>query len=180
MEGTFPAVAGIFFADRFRDKRQRNLFLIIGILALMTFFLLTLLQGKPYKDIGGNVASERRIFTPISLIILTGIFFFNIVWLWKRTIQEQRTRVILMFTVMLLIIAVFNVGEYLANIRWIQIKSNDKYYQADPLLEFFALHIYNNIIEFASVYELFIIIPYELGLIKREDLLKEKPNNLII
>ena len=89
MEGTFPAVAGIFFADRFRDKRQRNLFLIIGILALMTFFLLTLLQGKPYKDIGGNVASERRIFTPISLIILTGIFFFNIVWLWKRLYRSK-------------------------------------------------------------------------------------------
>ena len=174
MEGTFPAVAGIFFADRFQDKKQRKIFLIIGILFLVTFFFLTLLQAKPYKDIGGNVASERRMFTPFSLILLNFIFIFNIIWLWKIATPEQRRRVFLMFIVMLLITAIFNIGEYLANTRWIQIKSNGNYYQADPLLEFFALHIYNNIFEFASFYLLFIIIPYELGLIKRTELMEKE------
>lgn len=176
MEGTFPAVAGIFFADRFQDKKQRKIFLIIGILLLMIFFILTLLQAKPYKDIGGDVDSEREMFTPFSLILLNFIFIFNIIWLWKRATPEQRRRVFLMFIVMFLITAVFNIGEYLANTRCIQIKSNGNYYQTDPLLEFIALHIYNNIFEFASFYVLFIIIPYELRLIKKTDLIEKEIN----
>ncbi|MFX1340151.1 MAG: hypothetical protein ACFFDK_16185 [Promethearchaeota archaeon] len=177
MEGTFPAVVGIFFADRVLDKEKRKIFLIIGMAALTLFFLVTLLQGKPYKDIGGDVASEREIFTPFSLIFLNSIFIFNVIWLWKKATPEQRTRVLLMFVVMFLITAVFNVGEYIANTRWIQVESDGKYYEADPLLEFFALHIYNNIIEFASMYVIFIIIPYELKLIKTAQIKVEEPIN---
>ncbi len=167
-EGSIPAVLGVFFADRIIEKETRKRYIIISITCLTLFLIQRLLQAKPTKDIGGEVASRRVMFTPFGIIFLTGILIINILWLWKRANKEQRKRAIYMFMVMLAITVVFTIGEYIANTRWVEIGNvPDNLHQASPLIEFAALN-YNNFIEFASMYIPFLIIPYELKLIKIE------------
>ncbi len=167
-EGAFMSVLGVMFGDRLIDVETRKKYLVIFVGILSLIFLSSILRWVPAKNIGGNVSSRRRMFGFGGTIFFLTIVAMNLIWLWKKANKIQRRRVIFMFTVMLLITTVWTIGEYLANTRWIEVGiAPDNLRQAPPIIEFAALN-YNNVIEFASAYVIFIIIPYELGLIREK------------
>ncbi len=172
-EGAFMGVLGVFFGDRMMNPETRKKYIVIYAVVLSLLLGSTLLQRVPTKDVGGDVASRRQMFGITGTIFLLSIVAINLIWLWKRANKTQRNRIIYMFIVMFLFTTVWTIGAYIANTRWIEVgvapdnlnEASDNLRQAPPLLGFAALN-YNNAIEFASAYVLFIIIPYELKLIR--------------
>lgn len=176
-------VMGVFYGDRILNKETRRSGIIVFALILVYVTIVTLSNGINYNniDVGGNVPSRRIMFTIGGTIATALIIAPTVYWLYT-TDPESRKRGLYMIYVMLVWSIVWNIGQWLAGERWIEVgvQNPDGSYsnlrRADPMLEFWAM-VYDTIFDITLVYSPFLAIPYLLRLIKSEK--GVLPNNIV-
>ena len=157
-EGAVFAVVGIFFADRYIDKTFRTLWTSIFTIGMVVFFISIFIQKVAFKDVGGDVASRRDIFSLPSVIIMIVFIILTVIWYIKSQ-KEQKRRIIIWGIFMVLFGAVWTISEFLANTRWVEVGfAPDDLLRAPPLIELLTF-LWDSIIEFSIAFIPFLAIP---------------------
>ncbi len=167
-EGGFVAIVGIFFGDFLTDSKTRKYGIIGLAVAIVLMVVPTLVQGLPAPNVGGDVPSRRDIFAPATLGFMIAVIIINIVW-FKRHQGPVRMRAVYMILASLIFFAMWTLGEWAANTRWIEVGTlGSTLSQAPPAIEFFAL-AWDSVVEITLVFMLAFFIPYRLRLIKPDE-----------
>ncbi|MHA1281726.1 MAG: hypothetical protein ACTSQP_04400 [Promethearchaeota archaeon] len=168
-EGATLTLIALIIGDLLLSKNQKSkkgeIFLLSIIFVIL--ILIAFSQAKPYKDIGGNVASRRDMLFMPGMILLISFAIVDVIWFWRRSDIMAKKRAFMIFLIICIMGIVWTIAEVIANIRWIEIGTLDNLQRAPPLIEIGAF-AYDIIIEAGTAYVIFFIIPYELGLIKKK------------
>ncbi|MHA1734097.1 MAG: hypothetical protein ACTSU5_19315 [Promethearchaeota archaeon] len=131
-----------------------------GVITVL-LLLQSTLQALPSRDVGLDVSSRREMFNVTQVAFYGALVAIDVVWLVLRDDREMRKRALGLFAVLVYFAAIWTMGEYLANTRWIEQGSFTNSWQATPATEFAAL-AYDVVVEVAAAYVPFLIIPYEV------------------
>ncbi|MCP4760706.1 MAG: hypothetical protein GY870_02920 [archaeon] len=166
-EGAYVAVLGVFVGDRIINTEKKDRIIGLGYYFVWNVWVIirTFLQAVSSKDIGGDVASRRAMFTPKAIIFLFIMVVISIYWLWRAD-KQTRKRGIYMYLVMFIFATIWTIAEFYANTRWIESGTLENLVQAEPLIEFAAL-AFDVVIEIAGAYVPFLAIPYFTKQIKK-------------
>lgn len=166
-EGAVIALIGIGFGDRFIPKKNRNR-TAIYFLFFMGLIAWSIFSGNPsMRDIGGEVASRRAVFTLVSVSFLAISTLFSLVWYFKLENSRMKKRALFMFLTLVLFATVWTVFEVVANARWVEIGSEGSYTRAPVAIEFLVL-AYDVVIEIGFCYMPYLAIPSLCGWISNK------------
>lgn len=169
LEGASITVAALSMSDGLLSENQitPKRTIIISIIVAIVIISQTILQGLPEKEVGGDVASRRDMLFWPQLVFYGVLVIIGIIWFIKSDATEMKKRVLYFYVVLAIFAAVWTTAEYIANTRWIEMGTFSNLYRAPPLIEFGAL-AYDVVIEIAAAYVPFLIIPFELKLMKKK------------
>ncbi|MFX1504688.1 MAG: hypothetical protein ACFFDC_01115 [Promethearchaeota archaeon] len=165
-EGAVVAIVGIIFSDYISSRDHIKIALPAAILILAFFVSRTLINGLPDKEIGGVVLSRREIFAWPSVLFFLFFVILVVTWYISQKDPQIKKRVQNMFISTCIFSSIWSIAQYIANTRWIEMKSNSNFIQAPPVVEFlvFAWDIF---FEISLCYVAFLVIPIMLNLIKQ-------------
>ncbi|MFW9904198.1 MAG: hypothetical protein ACFFFH_07700 [Candidatus Thorarchaeota archaeon] len=164
-EGAVVAIVGIIFGDYISSRDHVKIAFPAAILILAFFVSRTLINGLPDKEIGGAVLSRREIFAWPSVLFF--LFFVILVTTWYISQKDSqiKKRVRNMFISTCIFSSIWSIAQYVANTRWIEVKTNTTYVRAPPIVEFLVF-AWDIIFEISLCYVAFLVIPSILNLIK--------------
>jgi hypothetical protein len=165
-EGAVVAIVGIIFGDYIPSKNHIKIAFPAAILLLAYFVSRTLINGLPSKNIGGDVLSRREVFAWPSVLFF--LFFAVLVTTWfiSQKDSQIKKRAQNMFISTCIFSSIWSIAQYVANTRWIEVKTNTAFVQAPPVVEFLVF-AWDIIFEISLCYVAFLIIPSILNLITR-------------
>ncbi|MFX1515973.1 MAG: hypothetical protein ACFFC6_06665 [Promethearchaeota archaeon] len=169
-EGAVVAIVGIIFGDYISSRNHIKIALPAAILILAFFVTRTLINGVPSKEIGGTVLSRREIFTWPSVLFFLFYTFLVVIWYISQKNFQIKKRARNMFISTCIFSSIWSIAQYIANTRWIEMKSNSTFVQAPPILEFLVFS-WDIIFEISLCYVAFLVIPIMLNLIKQPQML---------
>jgi hypothetical protein len=166
-EGATIAILGISAGDLLLNPRRRasgtiGFATVTGLVVTMV-----IMQAKPARDVGGDVASRRDMLTPATLVFLAAMVVVDIVWLWKAGVAARR-RGLFMLIVMVAFSGIWTLAEYAANTRWIEMGTLPSLVEAAPLEEF-AFLAWDVVVEIGLTYLPYLAIPCLLKMIRLQD-----------
>lgn len=164
-EGAVVAIVGIIFGDYISSRNHIKIALPAAILILAYFVSRTLINGLPSKEIGGAVLSRREIFAWPSVLFFLFFTFLVMIWYVSQKDPQIKKRARNMFISTVVFSSIWSVAQYVANTRWIEVKTNTTFIQAPPVVEFLAF-TWDIIFEISLCYMAFLVIPVMLNLIK--------------
>lgn len=165
-EGALIAVMGIFFADGLMAKgKERWLVGIFFAVVLAGIAFQSLAQAQDVRDVGGDVLSRRDMLNPIGLFLLFGALAITTWWAKTKATPLARKRALYMYLVMVSIALVWNIAEFTAHTRWIEMGTFENPVRATSIIEFTAL-AFDTLIEIAMAYMPFLVFPYLFRLIR--------------
>lgn len=165
-EGALIAVMGIFFADGLMAKgKERVMFVVFFAFVLGGISIQSLAQAQPIRDVGGDVLSRRDMLNPIGLFLLFGALALTLWWGKFKATPLAHKRALYMYLVMVSIALVWNISEFSANTRWIEMGTFENTVRATPVIEFIALS-FDTLIEIGMAYMPFLVFAYLFKLIK--------------
>lgn len=165
-EGGVIALIGVGFGDRFRKSEKRMRTILIFIMLMICIGILSFSNSEPIKDVGGDVASRRTVFTQSSVIFLGVSVLITIIWYEKEKNQHVRKRALYMFFTLILFATIWTMIEFFANTRWIEIGNEGSYSRASFFIEFLVL-AYDVVVEIGFCYMPYLAFPYMLNWIKK-------------
>ena len=165
-EGAVVAIVGIIFGDYISSRNHIKIALPTAILILAFFVTRTLINGLPSKEIGGAVFSRREICTWPSVLFFLFYAFLVVIWYFYQKNSQIKKRVRNMFISTCIFSSIWSTAQYIANTRWIEMKSDSTFVQAPPILEFLVFS-WDIIFEISLCYVAFLVIPIMLNLIKQ-------------
>lgn len=169
-EGAVVALVGIIFGDYIPHKKYRKIAIPTAIIVLFYFVTRTLMNSLPSRDIGGAVGSRREVFEWQSVLFFVIISFIVISWYIKENNAKRKKRARNMFIVLIIFSSIWSIAQYIANTRWIEMKTNTllAYTHAPFLVEVFVFS-WDIIFEISMCYVSFLVIPYFFILIRNEE-----------
>lgn len=165
-EGSVVAIVGIIFGDYIPSKKHRKIAIPAAILLLTYFVSRTLLNGLPGKNIGGDVISRREIFAWPSVLFFLIFTILVTTWYISQKDSQIKNRARNMFISTCIFSSIWSIAQYIANTRWIEVKTNSTFIQAPPVVEFFVF-AWDIFFEISLCYVTFLVIPIMLNLIKQ-------------
>lgn len=165
-EGALIAVMGLFFADGLMAKgKERIMFGVFFAIVLAGISIQSLSQAQEVRDVGGDVLSRRDMLNPIGLTLLFGALAITLWWAKTKATPLSRKRALYMYLVMVSIALVWNISEFTANTRWIEMGTFVNPVRATPAIEFMAL-TFDTFIDIGMAYMPFLVFAYLFRLIK--------------
>ncbi|MHA1732105.1 MAG: hypothetical protein ACTSU5_09180 [Promethearchaeota archaeon] len=161
-EGAVIAVLGVFCGDRIRDPGKRKVGVGVLVAVVVAVVLTTANQAAVTRDVGGDVASRREVFTVASVVFLSAVTLFVVVWLWKSPLPV-RSRGIHMLVTTVVFATAWTLAEFFAKTRWIETGTPGNFARAPPLIEFTTLS-WDVVVEIGVMYVPFLAIPQLLHL----------------
>lgn len=165
-EGALIAVMGVLFADGLMAKgKERLLFGVFFAVVLAGISIQSLAQSQEVRDVGGDVLSRRDMLNPIGLFLLFSATAITLWWGKTKATPLARKRALYMYLVMVSIALVWNISEFAAQTRWIEMGTFEDPVRATPAIEFIAL-AFDTLIEIAMAYMPFLVFAYWFRLIR--------------
>lgn len=159
-EGAFIAVVGLFFGDRLLTPgRRRSAALGLAVLC----GLITLASMRSAARVAGPVVASRRdVGATSSLLALVALAAIAL-WLVVRR-RAWRPRTAAMFGVMVVLSAIWTVGQVAVGGRWVETATPTGFVDASPLVSFLVLG-FDVLVEIAIAYVPFLALPVMAGLL---------------
>jgi len=161
-EGATIALLALVLGDRIGEGRTRRLG--IGLLCLLCVGVLAR-EWQAAQWLGGPaVYSRRNLLSPPSLLFLTGVLLFNLLFYIRRPAQRGRIR--RMAGVLLLVSALWTAAQVITGGRWVELPGpiGGTYAQADWAVALAAL-VYSVVVEITLLLLTLYTLPAALGLI---------------
>ena len=165
-EGAVVAIVGIIFGDYISSRDHIKIAFPAAILILAFFVSRTLINGLPSKEIGGDVLSRREIFAWPSVLFFLFFTILVATWYISQKDSQIKNRARNMFISTCIFSSIWSLAQYVANTRWIEVKTDIAFVQAPPILEF-LIFSWDIIFEISLCYVAFLVIPIMLNLIKQ-------------
>jgi hypothetical protein len=172
-EGAVVAIVGIIFGDYIPDRSHTKTALPAAILLLAYFVPRTLINGLPNKNIGGAVLSRREVFAWPSVLFFLFFAILVATWYISQKDSQIKKRAQKMFISTCVFSSIWSIAQYVANTRWIEVKTNTTFIQASPVVEFFVFS-WDILFEISLCYVAFLVIPSLFNLITTESFPRNK------
>ncbi len=160
------AVLGLFLADRLREPEHRTNALVGLVAACAVLALPVMIKALVAPEATGTITSRRDMFAAGALAFFSILMAIDAAFLLRW--PAQRARALTMMAVLVFLITVWNLAEFVAGARWIEVTdASGTFLRAAAPLQAIGI-AFDATVEFAFPYAAFLAIPTMAGVIPRE------------